>query len=93
MKFFGFHTKPDMPKKPQKRSGAQWTVRCNDSDATRFTDAAREEGFDSVQQWLLEQGRARATVIEAAIADNRFIRVRGKLIPLSDFPDGKPPKG
>lgn len=82
-----------MAKKKAKRAGAQWTVRCNDADATRFTDAAREEGFDSVQQWLLEQARVRAGVIESAIADDKFIRVRGRLVPLSDFPDGKMPKG
>ena len=81
-----------MTKKKSVRPGFQMTIRLSDDEERRFREAATEEGYPTIQQWIMDQGRARATAIESAIADKRFIRVRGKLIPLSDFPDGKPPK-
>jgi hypothetical protein len=81
-----------MTKKKTARPGFQMTIRLTDDEERRFRAVATEEGFSSIQQWFMEQGTHRATIIETAIAEKRFTRVRGKLIPLSDFPDGKPPK-
>jgi hypothetical protein len=50
------------------------TIRLTDDEERRFR-AADDEGFTNIQQWLMEQGKHRATAIEAAIADKRFTRV------------------
>jgi hypothetical protein len=81
-----------MTKKSKRKAASrpgwfQTSVRLTDAEHSTFQRAAEAEGYTSIVSWLVDLGRLREKVVNAALDSGEYVEIRGRKVPLSDLPE------
>ncbi|WP_437187628.1 hypothetical protein SH668x_001033 [Planctomicrobium sp. SH668] len=61
------------------------TIRFTESQRADFDAAAKQEGCDSVVQWMIKLAERRVTVLNDAIASGQYVTIGEAKVPLADI--------